>query len=397
MQHLVIRFSGSADEHIQWLAWSSEQNDIIASGELASHTELSTLSDRVNADQVIALVPACDVKLISLDLPAKASRKILQAIPYMLEDDVVGNVEQHFFALAERQGTQQQVLVVAHQKMQSWLDALQKAGLHCQKMLPDVLALPEPESDWFGIQLNDEVLVRTGTFSGFVAEVSWVSELMSVEAKTHEQPIVLSAGTDIDMVTVANVDKQLVPSVLPMQLLAENAIRCNVNLLQDRYKVKKQRSAATHQWRLAAILAGVAVLTTFIDKGIEASQLSSQTEQLQQQIVAEYKRAFPNARRIVNVRSQMSQKLTAMQQAGSGISMLAMLSQLESAFAQSDIKPQSMRFDKGRSEIRMQAVAGSYEALESFKRLAEQQGFTVEQGAINNRDEQVIGSLAIRS
>ncbi len=45
----------------------------------------------------------------------------------------------------------------------------------------------------------------------------------------------------------------------------------------------------------------------------------------------------------------------------------------------------------------MQAVAEGYESLETFKRLAEQQGFTVEQGAINNRDDQVVGSLAIRS
>jgi general secretion pathway protein L len=397
VQHLVIRFSGSLDEHIQWLAWSSEQNEIIASGELTSHEELSTLSERVNVDQVIALVPGCDVKLISLELPAKASRKVLQAIPYMLEDDVVGNVEQHFFALADKHGSHQQVLVVTHKKMQYWLDALNNADLHCHKMLPDVLALPMPESGWYGIQLHNEVLVRTGTFSGFSAEESWAAELMAVEAKLHEQPIHLTAGSEINVAAVGNVDKHIVPSPLPMQVLAEQAIHSNVNLLQDRYKVKKKRTGSVHQWRLAAILAGVALLTTFVDKSIEARQLSNQTDLLQQQIIAEYKRAFPNARRIVNVRSQMKQKLNALQQTGSGISMLAMLSQLESAFAQSDIKPQSLRYDRGRSEIRMQAVAGSYEALESFKRLAEQQGFTVEQGAINNRDDQVIGSLAIRS
>lgn len=397
MQHLVIRFGGTWDSEIQWLAWSSEQNDIIASGELASQKELSTLTERVKADNVIALVPTCDVKLVNLTLPAKATRKIIHAIPFMLEDDVVGGIEQHFFALGERKDEQQQVMIVAHEKMGEWLTTLEEAGLRCQKMLPDILALPEAEENWIAAQLGQDVLVRTGLFSGFSAEKSWVSEMMAIEAKHHEQPILLQTANELEIVDIPNIQKQSLASPLPMQLLAEQAIKSKLNLLQDQYKVKKQKSTGTHQWRLAAILASVALLTTFVDKGIEASQLSNQTEALQAQIVAEYKRAFPEARRIVNVRSQMSQKLNAMQQAGSGISMVTMLSQLQAAFDRSDIKPQSLRFDRARSELRLQAVANSYEALETFKRAAEQQGFTVEQGAINNRDDQVIGSLAIRS
>ena len=76
--------------------------------------------------------------------------------------------------------------------------------------------------------------------------------------------------------------------------------------------------------------------------------------------------------------------------------MLAMMNQLSSAFAQTNVKPQSIRFDGERGELRMQAVATNFEALEQFRNQAEQAGFTVEQGAINNRDNQVIGSIAIR-
>ena len=56
-----------------------------------------------------------------------------------------------------------------------------------------------------------------------------------------------------------------------------------------------------------------------------------------------------------------------------------------------------MRFDATRGELRMQVVANDFESLEQFKRLAQAQGFVVEQGAINNKDNQVIGSLAVRS
>jgi general secretion pathway protein L len=93
----------------------------------------------------------------------------------------------------------------------------------------------------------------------------------------------------------------------------------------------------------------------------------------------------------------MRQKLQALEQGGAGVSMLSMLSQLAEAFDSSRVKPQTLKFDSKRSELRLQAIANNFEALEQFKRLAEQQGFSVQQGAINNKDNQVIGSLSIRS
>jgi general secretion pathway protein L len=86
-----------------------------------------------------------------------------------------------------------------------------------------------------------------------------------------------------------------------------------------------------------------------------------------------------------------------LEQVGGGASMLVMLNQLSAAFSDSNIKPQSLRFDATRGELRMQVVANNFESLEQFKRLAQAQGFVVEQGAINNKDNQVIGSLAVRS
>ncbi|MFT5812149.1 MAG: general secretion pathway protein L, partial [Rubritalea sp.] len=46
---------------------------------------------------------------------------------------------------------------------------------------------------------------------------------------------------------------------------------------------------------------------------------------------------------------------------------------------------------------RIQVVASNFDALDRFKRQAESQGFTVEQGSINQKNNQVIGSLSIRS
>ena len=77
--------------------------------------------------------------------------------------------------------------------------------------------------------------------------------------------------------------------------------------------------------------------------------------------------------------------------------MLIMLEQLTPAFAATQVKPQTLRFDVNRTEIRIQAIGKSFESLEQFRREAESAGFLVEQGAINNRDDVVIGTVSIRS
>ena len=73
-----------------------------------------------------------------------------------------------------------------------------------------------------------------------------------------------------------------------------------------------------------------------------------------------------------------------------------MLAQLNNAFASSQVTPQTIRFDANRTEIRMQAEGKDFNALQAFKRGAEAAGFSVEEGAINNRDDKVIGTMAIK-
>jgi general secretion pathway protein L len=139
------------------------------------------------------------------------------------------------------------------------------------------------------------------------------------------------------------------------------------------------------------------LFTTLIDKSLEQSHLSQQLTALKSEVSLEYKRAFPNAGVYRDLRTTMARQMKSLEQGGGGASILIMLSQLGPAFEESKVKPQTMRFDSSRAELRIQVIASNFDALDKFKRRAEAQGFTVEQGSINQKDNQVIGSLSIRS
>lgn len=397
MENLVIRLGSSTSDPVHWLVWSATESEIIASGVLPNAEQLSSLSERAGSRPITALVPGCDVLLKWVLLPAKASRKALTAIPFMLEEELSTNINEQFFALGPRVGQQQAVAVVKKDSLQAWLDAIKQAGLECDKLLPDVLAVPHAESAWSFVTLGQQAIIRQDQWQGLQGDLAWVLPAVEHFAKQQPTPLQIENYSDQALSNLANVQSTDQPLEMPMQLLATGALTSDFNLLQGEFKVKKQANHQWHQWRLAAGLAGLALLATLIDRGIEINKLKHENDQLSAQIQAEYQRAFPNSPKPRLVRETMKKRLAALESGGASVSMLAVMSQLSDAFASSNIKPQTLRFDTTRSELRLQAVANNYESLEIFKRLAEESGFVVQQGAINNRDNQVIGSLTIRS
>ena len=402
MEQLVVRLGTNTDEPIHWIVWSSQQNEIIASGELPNAVQLNTLADRAGRRPICVLVPTSDVLLKWVELPAKAGRKALAAIPFILEEEISGDISQQFFALGPKEGNKQAVAVVNKQKLQSWLNMIEDAGLTCDQIIPDVIALPLVDKNaWSILELDQQMLVRKDDWAGLQGERDWLIQAINHHArqyaKQNKQALLVNDYSSTNLTDIENLVVSVMPLELPMKVLAQGVKLTEFNLLQGEYKINNKVSGQWKKWRLAAVLAVVALFTTLIDKSLEQSRLSNQLATLKTQVGNEYKRAFPNAGAYRDLRTTMARQIKALEQGSGGASMLIMLSQLRPAFEESKVKPQTMRFDSSRAELRIQVEAINFEALDQFKRQAEAQGFTVEQGSINQKDNQVIGSLSIRS
>lgn len=399
-EKLIIRLGSHVQESIFWIVWSDAQQEIIASGELPDASALATLAERAGNRPVVTLVPGRDVTLTSVDLPARANRKALAAIPFMLEDELSDDIDHLFFAMGSKQGNQQQVAVVRHQQMQIWLEMLSDAGLSSHTMLPDCLAVPLHDEGLSLLQLGEHWLIRQDHWLAHEGEASWLMPMLELLAKQQEQPLQLHCYSPAPQFTSSHIHCIAEPLDAPLQVLAQHYADTHFNLLQGEYKTKPVQSGNWRKWRLAASLAGIALLASLTDKVLQVTALDNEQQTIQTQIVAEFKKALPNNTRVGDarqIRSQIKAELNRLQQGGSGVSVLAMLNQLGDAFAQSQVKPQLIRFDADRAELRMQASAADIAALERFKQAAQRAGFSIEQGAINNRDNGVISTLTVRS
>lgn len=425
---LYIRLGSQAEDEISWLIVNTIEQEIIASGELPSAKQLHQLAEKAQQRVVKVFVPGCDVLLKRLSVPTKSQRAMRSAVPYMLEDELAQDVDQLFFAYANLANNTSEhncfVAITQRDQMLQWQSWLKEADIVTKSMQPDVLAMPYVEGQYSAIALHSihsaankpskmtQVVVRQGEWQGYTLDQdAWqftlsniITSPKNIESLEDGQVITINAYSDLpfidavqdkDGVSIVHAEKEL-----PLALFALNSKNSNFNLLQGKFKVKEHRSKSVNSWLWAAGFAACALLLNVGYKSAQLWQFSAQKTQVESQILARYKKAFPSEQkvRIGTIKSQLNRKLAELGGTSEQVGFLSMLSQVQPAFAKVPaLKPESIKFDGKRQELRLQAIADDYQHFERFKTALVAASLTVQQGAQNNQGDQVTGSFSITS
>ncbi|MDT3307449.1 type II secretion system protein GspL [Shewanella vaxholmensis] len=392
-ERLFIRLGRTAEQACSWLVWSEQEQEIIASGELANAQGLSTLTERAGNRPVDVLVPAAAMTLTSVHLPEKGQRQALKALPFMLEEALAEDVDAMHFTVGPRDGDALSVVAVAHEQMQTWLSCLTEAGLKVKRIVPDCLALPLQECQWAAMNFGNELLLRTGLATGQSLPLPWLPIALE-QLRPAQGEVSVASYTDMQLEGVELKPQSL---ELPMLVLARGILHAPVNLLGGVYTPKREYSKQLMMWKSAAIVIAIACVLALVNKGLTIHQVNGQIADLKAQSESIYQQLVPGNSRIVNLRSQMESQLRALQGQGTGAEFFAMLDGLQDAFKQvPELKPNSLRFESARNEIRMQVSAKNYAQIEKFKEIVGRR-FQLDGGTMNSGEDQVTSTLTLRS
>lgn len=392
MQRLIVRLGSEYNEAIHWLVYSEQENEIIASGCLQNAGELASLDERANSAEVIALVPTSSAYLTQVELPSKGAKKALSAIPFMVEEELAQNIEDLFFALGENKQDKQALAVVSRDLMVFWQQTLQEAGLFCPTLIPDVLCLPCHDDVISVLQLDQQLLVMFPDGQSIQGEVNWVYPLLQQSAQAKDLAVVAYSELSFEL---QDLELKFDFKRLPMQLLLEGAVSNSMNLFQNEFMAKRKSNPIWNKWKVAAVLGCIALTCNLAYTSIELASLKKQRAELAAETRQAVQQGFPSMRPYRNVRTAVQRHMAELEQGGGSASMISMIARLSPVFERSGVRPQTLRFDAKRAELRMQSVASSFDALEQFRREAESMGFEIQQGAINNRGDQVTGQIVV--
>ncbi|MFT3905095.1 MAG: type II secretion system protein GspL [Steroidobacteraceae bacterium] len=284
---LLIRMPRAQDPQAQWLTVDALGQPLSSpqSGPLEAAAALAA------GRNVAVLVPATELLQTAVELPPNAGSRLLQVVPFALEEQLAGDIEGQHFAVGARSGDGARVGVAAVDRalFKDWLDALQSAGLQPQLLCADSALLPENPGHVVALLEGDALYVRPHGSSAppLTLPATHPAEALRIacaNAPLQEQNVILyispldwqrhSSELEALRPLLATLNVQLLSSgLLPWfgtLLLNHGAI----NLLQGEFAPHTSWGAQWQRWRLAALLLGALLLVHAAGSALHLHQLT---------------------------------------------------------------------------------------------------------------------------
>jgi len=419
-QILVLRPDSVNTSELDWIVVTDSGVPI---GEPGHGGKAAAVTEAIGR-KVIGLVPSVDVLRTRADVPVRGTGKILQALPYALEEQLADDIEELHFAAGERTGDGEvPVAVVRHDKMDSWREQLAAEEIELAAIYTEGDALGDIPGTAVLLAESGRLTLRDidGTIStGDVENADALIELWltnqaqpSSDENSEKTPINLLVyatpeshrllESTIDRVRPAleTLDVKILPDGALPRLAAQLATGGGINLLQARYARRSNYRAFWPAWRIsAALLAAFCVILigyTFV----ENSQLKRQVAALDSAIESAFRYTFPDVRNLqTDLRNQFDAKLKALgrsPRAAAGPGFLdALLSISQAVAGDSGAGSSIQAIDFRGSTVEIRILAPDVEALDRVQKAIAKGGqLQAEIQSANPEGDKVLGRIKI--
>jgi len=356
--------------------------------------------------RVIALAPGADVLLTETNLPTRNRKRMLTAVPFALEEQLISDIDNLHFAIGPAvAGQPVPVAVVDRARMQTWLASLQQAGVQPELLIPEVLAVPYAAGTWSVLLEAHQALVRTGLYQGFAAEPELLEALLgsALDAAGDTPPAHIavygSAGPELKALAAARELALIEHPLTDVPALLSHHINevASINLLQGSFSRNEQLQRLWRPWRLTAALAALWLLVLVGGRMVEYYQLTAARDALRDDILSLYKQTFPQDRSVRDPHVQMERHLAEMQSGGTSAGLLDLLARSGPALKATEaLELKALRSQGG--ELELELSIKDLQALDDLKqRLSDNTELSVDIVSATARDGKVEGRLKIRS
>lgn len=392
----------NSDSDVQWCIFDG--NEIREQG---STDKLEEITQKRGSLPVHVWLAAGDCLLTQADVPTISRSKLVKAVPYALEDRLLGDVDQQFFTWNRKKGKPLDICVVAHGRMKTVIGELKAHGLEPQVVAPVVLRAAMLDNSWTLVINQTEAWLRTGEFGGLNCELTnneppYALVQLLTEARQQDSApsglLLINAPPSIDTKQWASaLDLQL---FIPEGGVWENMDRqpAPMNLLQGPYTFKTPRQTLSRKLLPAGIMLALILLANLGAGTWQWWKLRSEANRLHTDMVALFKQTFPQqASTVIDPVQQMQRNLDLLRQDKGGAShndFLTLLGPVSRALGNSG-NVSTLGYREGRLSISLRL--DNYQALDILKAKLGQQNLQVEIAEANSDATGVTTVLKVSS
>ncbi|HJP39880.1 MAG TPA: type II secretion system protein GspL [Gammaproteobacteria bacterium] len=415
---IVLRFADLPTEPVEWISvdqFGAQQGPI-------EHGDLQAFAAAATGKRVIALVPGTDVLRTSLDIPIRNHARLMQAIPFAMEDQLADGIEELHFAVGRRDDQQRTpVAVVQHLKMKAWLEQIRSLELDLSGVYADTDALGDMPNTTILLVEARRAILRDADGQTAATEVGSIDTLLDVWLASHlhtdgdelpppinlfvyltpECETMLQPVIDRIRSRVETLESKIVPDGGLPRMATHSIAAPGINLLQGAYASRSTFGVYWPLWRVAAALLVGLSITVLGTKILEISNLNRQVAGLDQAIEQAIHYVFPEVGEIRDARALFESKLRSLgrknpQAAGGGF--LGTLDHVAGAIGKQNgtlATIESINYRSGIMELRV--VAPDVDSLDKIREsISKESGLQAEIQSANPDGDQVQGRLQIK-
>jgi general secretion pathway protein L len=379
-QRIIIYLHPTSSTQVSWLV-IDEANQIIES---VFNGDLTQFPTHTNADDIRIIVPTEHVLLHRVALPKLSRQRLLQALPFALEEQLIDDVSNLHFALGDYQadGTWP-VAIVATQKMQEWSQLCKEINVIPRAFIPSIYLLPYSEKTWHINTDENHCLVRTEKYCGFACEKQNLDIMLD---------LTLAEDANKQDIQLQRTDKREQDL---LEALAHTPLDTPINILQGLHQPKAQSTQTKKIWILTGYLAIALIALGVFSNIVSFFILNTQANKLDTAINAIYKKNFPNAKSVIAPRERMTEKLRGSEGSLTKNSLLILLGQIGKALSETQgVRIQTLEFKE--QLLKLTVVADAFANLDKLTSALTQQGLTVKQQNAETAGNQVKATITIR-
>lgn len=372
--------------------------------ETNGHSEnAGQLPASARAASILVWTPAADTLLTHANVPTRSRARILQALPYALEDQLLDEPEAlHFAYVREADGTLA-VAVTQRARLNVWLDILKSAGVRPAGMCPANLSLPLYPDTWSLAFVGNELWVRSGSYSGFVTSAAVDPPPLLLAAlkeavnqqRAPQRLLVFAAPATLNADTWS--DALQLPVTVDTRDFHDLSGSPPLNLLQADFGQAAHLRQALRPLRPAAIMLAIwFVATTGLDVA-EWLRLRHQHSVYAAEMRDIFQRNFPEVKTVLDPAAQMRSQIAALQSRGTGpADLLPLLTRVAPTLKAQAARVKLHSLKYGERSLTLELTLPNYQALDTVKNAFRAANLDVEILAANGRGDEVDGRLRVR-